>query len=350
MFPKILRNAVCACLLLIVLAATASHTLAAQCRLYATDYNTDTVRAMDCTNNANTVMQPIPVGQQPFGIVASADGKWLYVANYGSDSVTVINTDFNIPYYSVGVGDGPIGVAISADGRRLYVANYLGDSVSVVNIPSNGTTPTLAGTIAFPSGSQPDNVALSADGSVLYVARWHDYKVSAVDLSTPNYQIVQTLVTGGAPSAFAVSADGKRVYVANEFGGPNADGSIAVLDSTNPRQNTILTTWNLPYHTFPQQQIALSSNGRYLYVPAEGSAAALMIDTDDGSVKSSFRAGVQPWSEALSPDGALVYVAHGNEIAILNSGWNTTAFPDVTLGGPTSWLLNMAVVHKTTCQ
>ena len=68
-------------------------------------------------------MSPIPVGEQPFGIVSSPDGKWVYVANYGSDSVTVINTDWNMPYYTVGVGDGPIGVAISADGRRLYNAN-----------------------------------------------------------------------------------------------------------------------------------------------------------------------------------------------------------------------------------
>jgi YVTN family beta-propeller protein len=345
MFPRILTRAACSVLLLLLtLAATSSQTLAAQCRLYATDYNTATVRAMDCTNNNNTLMSPIPVGEQPFGIVGSPDGKWVYVTNYGSDSVTVINTDWNMPYFTVGVGDGPIGVAISNDGRRLYVANYLGDSVSIIDIPSNLTTPTLIATIPFPNDSRPDNVALSADGSVLYVARWHDFKVSAVDLSTPNYQIAQTLDVGEAPSAFAVSLDGSRVYVANEFGAGN--GSITVLNSTNPRQNTVVDTWFLPYQSFPQQQIALSSNGKYLYVPREGQARSLMIDTDDGSIKANTQVGGQPWATALSPNGALVYVTHGNALAILNSGSNNLAMPDVTLGGPTSWLINIAVVSK----
>ena len=89
-------------------------------------------------------------------------------------------------------------------------------------------------TIPFPHDSRPDNVALSADGSVLYVARWHDFKVSVVDLSTPNYQVVQTIAVGEAPTAFAVFNRRHRVYVANEFGAGN--GSITVLNSTNPKQ------------------------------------------------------------------------------------------------------------------
>jgi YVTN family beta-propeller protein len=289
-------------------------------------------------------MEPINVEQQPFGIVGSPDGKWVYVANYGSDSVSVINTDYNIVYYPhVTVGDGPIGVAISGNGRRLYVANYLSSTVSVVDIPTNFTTPTTIATIQFPADSQPDNVALSADGTMLYVARWHDWKVSVVDLTSANYDIVQTIDVGEAPSAFAVSNDGSRVYVANEFGGGN--GSITVLDSSHPRDNKVLATWPLPYQSFPQQ-IALSSNGRFLYVPREGQASSLIIDTDDGSIRANTRVDVQPMAAALSPDSSLVYVTHGNMVSVLNSGWNLPAMADIPLGGPTSWLINIAVVTK----
>jgi YVTN family beta-propeller protein len=346
MFSRIRKSSVFYALpLFCALAMTATAARASVCRLYTTDYNTATVRVMDCTDNKNTPMSPIPVGQQPFGIVASPDQKWLYVANYASDSVTIIDTDSNVPVYTVNnVGDGPIGIAVSKDGRRVYVANYLGDSVSVINIPTDLTQPSVIATIQFPSGSQPDNLALSKDGQVLYVARWHDYKVSLVDLASANYDIVQTFDVQECPSAIAVSNDGTRVYVANEFGGGN--GSITVLDSTVPKANTILTTWALPYQSYPQQQIALSANGRYLYVPREGQAANLMIDTTDGSMVNH-RVDPQPMATALSSDGSLVYITHGNVVSMFDSGLNKpSALPDVTLGTNTSWLLNMAVVRR----
>jgi YVTN family beta-propeller protein len=118
-------------LLTLLLVAGATATSAAQqCLLYVTDYRAANVRVMDCTGNSNTALNPIQVGQQPFGIVASPDGHWLYVANYGSNSVSVINTDANVVYYSAGVGAGPIGVALSPDGARLYVSH--GNALSVL--------------------------------------------------------------------------------------------------------------------------------------------------------------------------------------------------------------------------
>ncbi|HEV2800475.1 MAG TPA: YncE family protein [Pyrinomonadaceae bacterium] len=334
-------------LLILFSTATAATAHAAQqCRLYATDYRTASVRQMDC--KTNQTLAPITVGVQPFGIVASPDGEYLYVANYGSNSISVINTDSNVPYYTAGVdGAGPIGVAISPDGTRLYVANFDSSSVSVLNVGSN-TTPTVIGKIQFPDGSRPDNVAFSADGSVVYVALWGAAKVAVIDTTSANYQVVQTINVGHSPSAFVVAPDGKRVYVTNEFGGPSPDaynGSISVLDSTNPKQNTVLAEWLLPDDSFPMQQSALSANGRYLYVPGEGNASLFTIDTNDGTIKDTKRIGVGPQAAALSPDGARVFVSIGHQIASMETGWNNI-LPEVVLGTQTSWLLNIAIVNK----
>ena len=46
-----------------------------------------------------------------------------YVANTGSNSVSVIDTTSNTVVATVGVGDYPIGVAITPDGTRAYVTN-----------------------------------------------------------------------------------------------------------------------------------------------------------------------------------------------------------------------------------
>ncbi|HEX8458980.1 MAG TPA: YncE family protein [Pyrinomonadaceae bacterium] len=348
MSPNILSR-LCRIFSLFVLCftATAAATYAApQCRLYVTDYRAASVRQMDC--KTNQPLSSITVGQQPFGIVASPDGEYLYVANYGSNSISVINTDSNVPYYVSGVdGTGPIGVAISPDGTRLYVANFDSSSVSVLDVGSN-TTPHVIGKIQFKDGSRPDNVAFSADGSVVYVALWGTGQVAVIDAASANYQVVQMFNVGHSPSAFVVAPDGKRVYVTNEFGGPTPDaynGSISVIDSTNPTQNTVLAEWLLPYHTFPMQQSALSANGRHLYVPGEGNASLFTIDVNDGTITDTERIGVGPQAAAVSPDGARVFVSIGHQIATMETGWNNV-LPEVVLGTQNSWLLNIAIINK----
>ena len=46
-------------------------------------------------------------------MVVSPDGTRVYVANTGSDSVSVIDTAANTVVATIGVGNGPIAVAVS---------------------------------------------------------------------------------------------------------------------------------------------------------------------------------------------------------------------------------------------
>ena len=74
-------------------------------------------------------------GAQPFGVVASPDGRRVYTANYGSDNVTVIDTTAKpnpVALYNVAVGDGPYQLALSPDGGLLYASNQ-GDSLSILD-------------------------------------------------------------------------------------------------------------------------------------------------------------------------------------------------------------------------
>jgi len=59
------------------------------------------------------------------GIFATAiqAAPFAYIANSGSNSVSVIDTATNTVVATVGVGSAPIGVAANAAGTRVYVAN-----------------------------------------------------------------------------------------------------------------------------------------------------------------------------------------------------------------------------------
>jgi YVTN family beta-propeller protein len=68
-------------------------------------------------------------------VAFSPDGTRAYVANFGDDTVSVINTATSTVSKTLTVGDGPVGVAVSPDGTHLYVANSGDDTVRAIELP-----------------------------------------------------------------------------------------------------------------------------------------------------------------------------------------------------------------------
>jgi len=60
----------------------------------------------------NRVVATVPVGQRPWNMALTPDGRKLYVANGRSNSVSVIDTESNTKVRDVPVGTLPWGVVI----------------------------------------------------------------------------------------------------------------------------------------------------------------------------------------------------------------------------------------------
>ena len=60
----------------------------------------------------NTIVATIPVGQRPWNMAITPDGRKLYVANGRSGSVSVIDTQSNTKLRDVAVEKLPWGVVI----------------------------------------------------------------------------------------------------------------------------------------------------------------------------------------------------------------------------------------------
>lgn len=80
--------------------------------------------ANDLSASADYVLHRIPVGHNPRGVVASPDGKRLYVANRLDDSISVIDTSEDKVLYTIDLG-GPDKVDALRRGERLfYTADF----------------------------------------------------------------------------------------------------------------------------------------------------------------------------------------------------------------------------------
>jgi YVTN family beta-propeller protein len=127
----------------------------------------------------------ITVGGHPSGMAVHPKGKFVYVANANSDTVSVIDTTKDTvvetidckPEGRLPFGTGTNAVAVSPDGVTLYVANGTGNCVAVVALGSDAGGPPAEGEARpsrvagmIPTGWYPGAVSVSADGKRLFVA------------------------------------------------------------------------------------------------------------------------------------------------------------------------------------
>jgi YVTN family beta-propeller protein len=169
---------------------------------------------------SNTIIKTIPI-EINFGMVASPDGNYLYILDYGFDDdghVTVINTALNYEVHQYFIGSSPAGLAISPDGERLYVTNAEEEgTVTVLDLDTQART-----TISV--GNTPLSVVVSPDGRFVYVANTNDSTVSVIDASTN--KVVTTALVDTYARNLVVNADGTAVYVLTDS---YAENVVAII-------------------------------------------------------------------------------------------------------------------------
>ena len=72
---------------------------------------------------------------RPMGVIASSDGKHVFVTTGRGKSVVIIDPPTNKVIGTVEVGERPWGIAATSDGRMVFTANGPSNDVSFVDIP-----------------------------------------------------------------------------------------------------------------------------------------------------------------------------------------------------------------------
>jgi YVTN family beta-propeller protein len=90
----------------------------------------------------HTVVATIPVGGGPTALITSPDSDFVYVANFVSNDISIIDTLTNsVEATTIHIGMNQRALAITPDGKYLYVVN--GGNVSVVQTSNRGLVTTL---------------------------------------------------------------------------------------------------------------------------------------------------------------------------------------------------------------
>jgi YVTN family beta-propeller protein len=149
-------------------------------RLYVTHHDTGSVSAVDLDTSD---VVPIILDDQPLEVTVTPDGRRAVVTSV--QSVSIIDTA-TLAVAPVPVGDMPRGVAISPDSRRIYVANYGGQSVSVIDSGSNSVTSTVY------VGGHPGAVVVSPRGGEVYVGDYWAETVTVIATRTTGEVVPST--------------------------------------------------------------------------------------------------------------------------------------------------------------
>ena len=116
----------------------------------------------------------------PQDIKISPNGRTWYVADMQTGGVWVLDGGtFGTPSF-VPTGDGAHGLYPSRDSRYLYVANRGEGTISLLGF----ATGKVARKWKLPGHASPDMGGVSADGNVLWLSGRYDHEVYAIDTTT----------------------------------------------------------------------------------------------------------------------------------------------------------------------
>src|SRR2546423_9694652 len=194
----------------------------------------------------------------------------------------------------------------------IYVTNETGGDLSVIDAASNTVVATI------PLGKRPRGIVSSPDQTLLYVA------LSGSPIGGPNVdesklpppdrtadgigvvdvrqrKLVKVLPSGPDPEQLAISPDGKEVYVANEDA-----AQLSVIDTSDGH---LMQTFKIGEEP---EGVTVEPGGKRVWVTSEADGAVFVADLDAKKVVKPVKVGPRPRSIAFTPDGARAYVPSEN--------------------------------------
>jgi serine/threonine protein kinase/DNA-binding beta-propeller fold protein YncE len=286
---------------------------------------TTTAKARFLSNVSRAV---VPLAGEPFGSIATSDGRYTFVS-LGNSVAVLRNGNGLAPTLirTIPAAGAKSGEAITANGKYLLVADRSGAVVISVQAAEQGDAHPVVGVLSS-HGSGADQIAISPDSRFAFITLETSNDVGVFNLQEAlAHGFGSAYFVGNVPLhkptfGIAASPDGNWLYVT----------SIRVTsDVNNPGQGTLSMLSLRGAEAKPRTAIRASANagcspvrvitsadGKVLWVAARQSnsvlafSAAKLRSDPTGSLLAKVAVGVNPVGMALVDGGSRLVVADSN--------------------------------------
>jgi len=281
------------------------------------------------------------------GLVWSPDGRRFYVAGGQDDNVHTY-AQHNGQWFEVGtpvnlghsgdlmtketfVGPTAAGVGITADGKTVVVANYETDSITVVDVVNGKVlaefdlrpgriNPAQSG---VPGGEFPVGVAIQGNHTV-YVSSARDREIDVLNLSGGVVTLTKRIPVDGNPGKMILNKAQSELFVTAN----NSDALIVVDTSAKAVISQVNTTApagllgngkSVPKGGNPNS-VTLSPDEKTAYVTNGGTndVAVIGLTGKKATIMGLIPTAWQPNSVSVSRDGSTLYVVNGKSLETPN--------------------------------
>lgn len=292
----------------------------------------------------------IELPSNPFAVKPSADGCWLFVSlTDPQPGIAVLKRlQGRIEVMRVvKVAPPPTGIALTHDGQLLLAA--ADNTVLVLDVARmiSGAKDPLLGKFSGRQFLESIYVNVTADDRLLFVSEERAASITVIDLEKARANgfqddaIIGTIPVGIAPIALTFSSDGKWLYTTSELAAPpwnwpgackpegprratelvNPEGAVVVVDVARARVDPAQAVAARIPAGCSAVRMAISPDGRRIYVTARNSNAVVAFDTaklvmdPDHSRVAMAAVGTAPVPVAVIDGGKKVVAGNSNRFA-----------------------------------
>lgn len=200
------------------------------------------------------VVSRIPLGSEAYTCVLSPDQEQLYISLWGGRGIDVFDIPSRQFIRHFETGDHPNDMALTKNGRYLFVANANSNTVTVIDLIQEKVIQTLNAALYphSPTGSTTNSVAISHDQKTLYVANADNNSLAVFDISNPsNIASKGFIPVGWYPTCVRVSSG--LIWVSN------GKGFTSMANPNGPQPAS-------PFERTPYQKGIRSEKGPIQYI------------------------------------------------------------------------------------
>jgi YVTN family beta-propeller protein len=258
------------------------------------------------------IVARVPAGEDPHEIVASADGKYAYISNYGAfgtpqHTLTIVDLAARkSTQFDLGSMIAPHGMEM-ANGKVYFTAE---GSNAIGRYDPDGHR--VDWTLGL-GQNRTHMLVVARDENRIFTSNVNSDSISILERdknADPSGWIQTAVRVGKGPEGFDVSPDGNEIWAAN-----SGDGTISIIDVATKK-----VSQTIDVHTKRSNRLKFTADGKLVLVSDLASGDLVVLDAAGRKEVKRLNLGKGAAGILIAPDGSRAYVAVNpdNNVAIVD--------------------------------